>query len=53
MDQEKIDSLLVIRAALKGIIQQTEGLLGNGEGWPILKPTLQAIVAIDRMVRNG
>lgn len=47
---DKLDHLLLSRAALKGVIQDLEGALGITDAWPITKPVAKAICACDREI---
>jgi hypothetical protein len=48
----KIDRLLVIRAALKGVVAETEELLGINAALPVTIPATTAIDAADRIIRE-
>lgn len=47
---DKIDRLLVIRAALKGIVSEAEEVLGITRALPVTIPATTAIDASDRLL---
>jgi hypothetical protein len=50
--EDKIDWLLLSRAALKGVVAEVEEILGEIEGYPIALKALSAIDNIDRVLRD-
>lgn len=46
--QDKLDVLLLVRAALNGAVEQTEATFGNPEALAITLPLLRAIDELER-----